>query len=188
MSPTRPKKYKATEEEGILSQQVSAPEENEEEATVSPTKLTSNASANRLPCAKCNKTFRKENCTLNCCIKCCDDSTCAVHFKAKGQRSHREQVLAGTTETQLLAADLRRRRVPLGRFKESGFLYTGDTIVLWNLRAYMQNSKWRDDAARKSRRRGHGDRSRLLRNSRRRFRQIMEELYRKSMIQETLSS
>jgi hypothetical protein len=187
MSPTRTKKSKVTEEEGILTQKVS-PQENEEEAIASDTKSTSNASTNRLPCAKCNRTNRKENCTLNCCIKCCDDSTCEVHLKAKGQRSHREQVLAGTTETQLLATDLRRRRVPLGRFKESGFLYTGDTIVLWNLRAYMQNSKWRDDAARKSRRRGHGDRSRPLQNSRRRFRQIMEELYRKSLIKESLSS
>ena len=160
--------------------------ETEDIASNSPTSATG-------ICAKCSKRKAREGCTQTCCVQCCEDSDCQVHKKAKEQRHWREQVLAGTTEIQRFAAEKRRQKLA-GRWREPAFVYMGETIVLWDLRAYMKNLKWKEDAIRKSRRRlvtqlndgvhatsSVGGRMGHLRNSRRRFARIMEELYQKTL-------
>ena len=120
------------------------------------------------------------------CLVCCDDlEGCTTHQKPRAQALLKEQILAGTTATQTMAAAQRRRRIPdAGRFfKEPGFVYQGDTVVIWDLRAYAQNIKWREDAVRKSVRRQranalHQDRNRpLLRTSRKRFHRLTQKWY-----------
>ena len=144
-------------------------------------------------CTKCIKRKAREGCTLSACLLCCADDGCPVHKKAKEQRAWREQVIAGTTGVQRWATEKRRKRIPAGRFREPGFVYQGDTIILWNLRTYARNAKWREEAIRKSRRRNGAQtnatlststasrRCRPLRNSRQRFTRIVEELYQKSL-------
>jgi hypothetical protein len=65
----------------------------------------------------------------------------------------------------------------------------GDTVIIWNLREYLDNPKWKEDALRKSSKRKarsleEGDESskfKPLANSRKRFRRIMEELYQNTL-------
>jgi hypothetical protein len=136
-------------------------------------------------CAKCEKRLAREGCTQAACLICCTDvSGCEPHNKSRAQAQWKKDVLAGQTEIQLLAAQRRKLRIPevSGKrfFWESGFVYQGDSVVIWDLREFASNAKWRDDAIRKSLRRRKTttsvDRPRL-RINRRRFRRIMNELY-----------
>jgi hypothetical protein len=80
-----------------------------------------------------------------------------------------------------------------GRFREPGFVYQGDTVIIWSLRDYISNPKWREDALRKSNRRRARTTdameatdltqklSKPRRNRRKRFRRTMESLYKKSL-------
>lgn len=133
-------------------------------------------------CGKCNKRVAREGCTQLACLQCCDDETgCESHKKPRAHALRKEQVLAGTTEVQRLAAAKRSMRIPAGRFfREPGFVYQGDTVVIWDLRAYARNPKWKEEAVRKSMRRSKATRHSLvrrLRNSRKRFHRIMNELF-----------
>lgn len=128
-------------------------------------------------CKTCNKRRAREGCTMRCCVTCCDDTACEVHMKSKEQKAWKESVLAGTTDIQKRAAELRRRRLVPGTFRESLFLYVGDSVVLWNLREYANNPKWREDAVRKSKRRAAGMLPVL--QKRRRLAEIVDELYEK---------
>ena len=133
-------------------------------------------------CVKCNKRLAREGCTQSACLPCCDDvAGCESHAKPRAHALWKEQVLAGTTEVQQLAAAKLKMRIPAGRFfREPGFVYQGDTVVIWDLRAYARNPKWREDAVRKSVRRSkaavHSHVPRL-KNSRKRFHRLMHELY-----------
>lgn len=140
-------------------------------------------------CAKCSKRKAREGCTQTSCVQCCEDSDCQAHKKAKEQRHWREQVLSGTTEIQRFVAEKRRQKLT-GRWREPAFIYQGETIVLWDLRTYMKNPKWKEDAIRKSRRRAVSESNaafrlvgnrRPLRNSRRRFARIVEKLYQRTL-------
>jgi hypothetical protein len=136
-------------------------------------------------CSKCDKRLAREGCTQSACLLCCTDvSGCEPHSKSRAQAQWRKDVLEGATEIQRLAAQRRKLRIPEvpGKrfFRESGFVYQGDTVVIWDLHKYARNAKWRDDAIRKSLRRRKtitpADRPRL-RINRQRFRRIMNELY-----------
>ena len=143
-------------------------------------------------CPKCGSKQTRIACTQNSCVRCCDDTTCQVHSKAKAQRNWKEQVLAGTTEIQILAKELRRRRLPPGRFRETRFLFSGDTLRLWDLRAICQNPKLKESILRKSRRReqtisnrkGEAHLPPKVGNSKQRFYRIAEALYQKSLQKE----
>jgi hypothetical protein len=140
-------------------------------------------------CAKCQKRKAREGCAQASCLFCCEDSVCEVHKKMRELKSWKEQVVSGETLVQLLAAEKRRQRIPSGRCREPGFLYQGDTLVIWDLRTFSSNAKWKEDAIRKSKRRratqsNHALNAKSigpLRNSRRRFALIVEELYQKSL-------
>lgn len=94
----------------------------------------------------------------------------------------KENVLAGTSDLQKRAALLRKRRLSPGTFREPLFLYVGDSIVLWSLREYIKNPKWKEEAIRKSKRRTAGMAQYAGYRKRRPLTQIVDELYEKSLI------
>ncbi len=102
-------------------------------------------------------------------------------MKIKEQKAWKEKVLAGTTDVQKQAAQLRRNRLTPGTFREPLFQYVGDSIVLWNLRDYVKNPKWREEAIRKSKRRSAGMAQRVANRKRRTLNQIVDDLYEKSL-------
>jgi hypothetical protein len=119
-----------------------------------------------------------------------------VQIKEKQQ--WKEQVLAGTTDIQKQAREKRQLLLCKKRFREPGFKYVGDTVMIWNIYEYAQNSKWRDDAIRRSNRRkaleqGYSvpsssqDMKQLqdsitpVRTSTKRFRRMFEKLYQDSL-------
>lgn len=102
-------------------------------------------------------------------------------------KEYREQVSAGTTEVQIQAADLRRRKLkrPL---REPQWKFVGDTLVIWDIRAYAKSSKNREDALRKSKRRFASELStnqsgvaKKMSSRRQRFHEVMEKLYQASL-------
>jgi len=150
-------------------------------------------------CRNCNKRLAREGCTQAACLNCCDDDGCEKHKKGKEQAIWKRQVLEGTTDIQVMAKRIRSRVIPKKRFREQGFAYAGDTVVIWNLREYLRNPKWREDALRKSSRRkirseNRSDESKTsptkvvartkqsrLASRRRRFRRFIEERYKQSL-------
>jgi hypothetical protein len=108
----------------------------------------------------------------------------------RAKQAWRNDVMQGKTLEQQLAAQKRRHFLPKNRFKETGFLYTGDTVVIWNIREYYDNVKWRDEAKRRSKRRQQALEDgivdavaapRRLFCSRKRFRALVEQRYREHL-------
>eukprot|EP00545_Synedropsis_sp_CCMP1620_P004386 CAMPEP_0119014942 /NCGR_PEP_ID=MMETSP1176-20130426/10472_1 /TAXON_ID=265551 /ORGANISM="Synedropsis recta cf, Strain CCMP1620" /LENGTH=90 /DNA_ID=CAMNT_0006968193 /DNA_START=377 /DNA_END=649 /DNA_ORIENTATION=- len=68
-------------------------------------------------------------------------------------------------------------------YREPGFVYSQQTIKIWDVREFMANPKWKEDAIRKSEKR----RARLttaktpLKISRKRFRTFMDDWYTASI-------
>ncbi|GKY93210.1 hypothetical protein MPSEU_000288800 [Mayamaea pseudoterrestris] len=143
-------------------------------------------------CYKCHKR-RPEGCSKSACFACCDDLRCVPHKRTRDQALLKTQILQGTTPIQLRAAEIRSRRIPDKRrfVKEPGFLYTGDTIMIWNVREFLSNSKWKDDAIRKCLRRMERSKvgkkltaQKRLGNSRRRFRRFIQRRLEENMAKE----
>jgi hypothetical protein len=152
-------------------------------------------------CIKCHRRKSAEGCLDQACLACCTQTTaCLVHKRGRDYNAWKAQVLAGDTPIQLQAADIRSRRLPPKCklvTREPAFKYTGDTIVIWNVREYLANPKWRDDAIRKSTRRlaraedaaksatsatgGAVKVPRRLGNSRRRFGQWLDTKFKESL-------
>mmetsp|Transcript_19480 Transcript_19480/g.45313 ORF Transcript_19480/g.45313 Transcript_19480/m.45313 type:complete len:106 (-) Transcript_19480:66-383(-) len=87
-----------------------------------------------------------------------------------------------------MAAAKRKTEVLPGAFHEPNFIYLRQTIQIWNIREYMKNPKWREDAIRRSEKRkalSDNDenlrKKRKIKSGRRRFRNFMNEWYRKSL-------
>eukprot|EP00980_Cylindrotheca_fusiformis_P013206 scaffold3359_cov123-Cylindrotheca_fusiformis.AAC.10 len=145
-------------------------------------------------CASCGKKS-KRGCTKSLCLKCCSDESCQVHTEQREQALFREQVMSGTTPVQKEANAKRAKAVnkkgKTFKFRETGFSYLGDTVVVWNLSEYLDNKKWKEDALRKANKRRqqfHYASSNLPQekkvykgNRRKRFRSVMEDLYKKSL-------
>jgi len=68
------------------------------------------------------------------------------------KEKEKELILEGKHALQIQAKKQRALRVTARAFHEPAFRYLGETLLIWDLRAYMSNAKWRDDAIRKSRR------------------------------------
>ena len=134
-------------------------------------------------CTKCQKRKAAEGCHEAACLACCEDMTCVPHKRPREQALFRAQVLEASTDIQRRAADLRARKIPDKRrfVREPSLAYTGDTIVIWNVREYLANPKWRDDAVRKSLRRQERSESTQaksrtgLGSSRKRFRAFLQQ-------------
>jgi hypothetical protein len=176
---------------------------------VATTTATSAAGAAVNKCVKCGKRAARDGCTERACLVCCEDvANCDSHRRPRAQQAWREQVLAGTTQVQILAAAKRAHRLAPGRFREAGFAYQGDTVVIWDVRQFARTARWREEAVRKSVRRrrasnissandssnntaastaaknasgGGTNRNPPLRNNRRRFRCMVEQWYQESL-------
>ena len=154
-----------------------------------------------LKCGLCGKNKSRKGCTKNLCIKCCSDDSCLVHKEQRQQAKFREQVMSGTTPIQLEAKEKRSKVVnPTSTvakhkhaflFREKGFGYLGDTVIVWRLKEYLNNSKWKEDALRKSSKRKqqfqHQESSATTScnkkgtSRRKRCRQVLENLYQQSL-------
>ena len=154
--------------------------ENEKEVEVENQENNKNAksrSAVVVWCRTCQTRRVPKACHETCrqCVECCKDATCTWHVAQRAKQEWKQKVLTGTTPIQLHAKHLRASRIlrratsqratnsassttaipRIGTlsFHEPGFVYTGDTVVIWNLYEYHATPKWRDDAIRKSQRR-----------------------------------
>eukprot|EP00544_Gedaniella_sp_CCMP2646_P006751 CAMPEP_0202496368 /NCGR_PEP_ID=MMETSP1361-20130828/19616_1 /ASSEMBLY_ACC=CAM_ASM_000849 /TAXON_ID=210615 /ORGANISM="Staurosira complex sp., Strain CCMP2646" /LENGTH=218 /DNA_ID=CAMNT_0049127681 /DNA_START=100 /DNA_END=756 /DNA_ORIENTATION=+ len=140
-------------------------------------------------CSKCNKRLARRACSQAACISCCSDVACEVHTEAREAAQWKEDVLKGTTDVQQQAKAKRAMAVIPGSFRESGFLFLNQTITIWNRQEFMSNKKWREDAVRRAdKRQARRSMSRTvkpIRNSIQRFRRKMNELYQKSLKQES---
>jgi len=88
------------------------------------------------------------------CLKCCTDEDCPVHKEQREQVLWKEQVMKGMTPQQKSLRDqVMKKQIPKGRFREPGFTYLGDTVILWSLQEYFNHPKWKEDAIRKSQKR-----------------------------------
>jgi 23S rRNA maturation mini-RNase III len=103
-------------------------------------------------CRLCSSRMGSRECTQELvCVACCTDQGCEYHIKKRAATLFRNQVLSGTTDIHVLAEQLRSKRLPNKRFREPGLKYQGDTVVIWCLRQFMSNPKWREDVMRKRR-------------------------------------
>jgi hypothetical protein len=169
--------------------EATSPEESKDGIQGEPSPQT--ASSNK--CMQCSKRFAVKGCTQTACTQCCCDETCEKHKRLREQAEWKEQVISGTTWVQSEARMKRSKLLKHGRFREPGFVYQGDTVIIWSLRDYIRNPKWREDALRKSNRRRARttdvmeatDLTKILskprRSRRQRFHRMMESLYRKSL-------
>jgi hypothetical protein len=174
--------------------QVTSHEESKDGVQGEPTtRIVDPTSSNK--CTQCSKRFAVKGCAQTACTQCCCDETCEKHKRLREQAEWKEQVISGTTWVQSEARMKRSKLLKHGRFREPGFVYQGDTVIIWSLRDYVSNPKWREDALRKSNRRRARTTdaieatdlteklSKPRRNRRKRFHRMMEILYRKSVEQ-----
>lgn len=139
-----------------------------------------------------------KDCQQKACIHCCTDNTCEPHRETRGTLKRKEAILNGTDEITLAAAEKRNAKVLSGAFHESNLEYFGDTITVWDVREFLDNPKWRDDALRKSRwqeemqkfekslvnndeKQSKDGKKRKRKYRREKFASICEDLYRESL-------
>ena len=122
-------------------------------------------------------------CSQLACITCCSDLQCEGHREARENATWKEQVLKGTTDVQKRAKAKRESSIRPGTFREPGFLYLNQTITIWHRQKFMENRKWREDAVRRAEKRKARamNTTKPIRNSVKRFRSVVEDLYRKSL-------
>lgn len=126
------------------------------------------------------------------CLNCCSDVNCPAHLEGRQQRKQRTALLEGTSEISILAAQKRELAVQPGVYKEASFRFMGETLTIWNLTEFFANTKWRDDALRKSKQRNSRSNTPGANNvlskkknkgsSRKRFKTVMEDLLEKSLM------
>ncbi|KAL7552709.1 hypothetical protein ACHAWF_015943 [Thalassiosira exigua] len=112
---------------------------------------SSAAGAECLKCSVCRKRLGRKNCPHQACVQCCDDPSCEPHRDARDALRKNQSLLDGTDWITRTAARKRASRVGPGAFHEPNVHYFGETVVLWDVREFMANPKWREDAVRRSR-------------------------------------
>jgi len=153
------------------------------------TESVSSQSTKSILCRRCQKRNASKGCSVRACHVCCnrvaeaeaargeeedddydDDAAtdaiaCPQHAPLRAKQRWKQLVLEKRTDVQLYAAAKRKMMLPKNKFhRERGFAYVGDTVVIWNIREYHKNPKWREDARRKSvRRQQTEDDARMIR-------------------------
>ena len=92
------------------------------------------------------------DCVQSACIQCCTDPTCEPHREARETLRKNQAILDGTDVITRMATKKRSSKVAKGAFKEPNIHYFGETVLLWNVREFMDNTKWRETAIRRSKR------------------------------------
>lgn len=85
-------------------------------------------------------------CSQKACFKCCTDMNCEGHRETR----EKESIINGTHEINKLANAKRALAIKPGLFRDPAFQYLGETILIWSLSDYLSNTKWREEAIRKS--------------------------------------
>jgi type II restriction/modification system DNA methylase subunit YeeA len=90
--------------------------------------------------------------------------------------------LKGNTVIALLAKRQRDLALLPNIYRESGFIYSEQTVKIWDIREFMANPKWKEEAVRKSeKRRARAASKTQLKISRKRFRSFIDNWYRNSL-------
>src|SRR5210317_1339714 len=92
------------------------------------------------------------DCLQSACIQCCTNPTCEPHREARLALRKNQSILDGNDIITRLATQKRKCKVAKGAFHESNIQYFGETVVIWNIREFMNVTKWREDAIRRSKR------------------------------------
>jgi hypothetical protein len=110
-------------------------------------------------------------------------------------------IIQGQHPLQIKAKNQIASTIKPGLYHEPAFRYLGETLLIWDIRQYVQNPKWRDEAIRKSRRYVESQlyaqvyppdlklkRKQLnfgteasLESRRKRFKRVMNHLYKQSL-------
>jgi hypothetical protein len=107
-----------------------------------------------LPCSICQRRQSRRGCSQMACATCCtDQNNCVAHKEARDKLLWKQQILDGTTTTNRLAQEMRQRKLPNKQFREPGFCYLGDTVLIWSLKEFEKRTLWKEEAIRKSERR-----------------------------------
>lgn len=128
--------------------------------------------------------FLFQACIQSLCNKCCIDDNCTVHREQREKAAWKDSVMKGTSDVQQ-KANLKRSKIILAkRFKEPHFKYMGDTVVIWDLRTCLDSENGEEilRKAHKRKIREHRNRDdKGLRNNRKRFWTVYEQLFQKSL-------
>ena len=130
-----------------------------------------------LPKQQLTGSFVLTDCTDSSCLLCCRDDRCVVHKEIRAKAQWKQDVLNRCTPIHRMAKSKKSQQIRDGAFREKGFVYMGQTIQIWNIREYMRNPKWKEDAVRKSKRRlGEGScRAAQVAGNAKRFRKVLED-------------
>jgi hypothetical protein len=127
------------------------------------------------------------DCLIGACVQCCNDPTCAPHSEAREQLKRKKAILDGTNVITELAKKKRASKVTPGLFHDTSIEYFGETAVLWNVGEFLENTKLREDAMRRCRRKTATVQSKRESENKvgggraKRFKYIHEQLYQKSL-------
>lgn len=133
-----------------VSLQKSAPRSQDDAEDASPKR----AKTTNPTCSKCQKRQSRRGCSQTACFTCCTaQDACPAHKEVRDKILWKQQVLEGTTTVNRLAQERRQRKLPNKRFRETGFKYSGDTVLIWSLNEFGKNTAWKEEAIRKSERR-----------------------------------
>lgn len=80
------------------------------------------------------------------------NATTETRRRADRHKRYIESILNGSDEITIAAKAKRSSRVGPRMFVEANIEYFGDTVVLWEMREFINVPKWREDAMRRSRR------------------------------------
>ena len=132
-------------------------------------------------------------CSQQACAQCCTDAHCEGHQQFR----IRESIINGTHPIQITAKKQRDLAVKSDTFREKGFKYMGETVLIWNFDKFMDNPKWKEEAIRKlkknfivnnSRARVHHLKRKQFgtdvpdsEGRKKRFNRVMQHLYEKSV-------
>ena len=130
-------------------------------------------------------------CSQLACIKCCDDEECEGHRATREEKKKQDEIMAGTSNINKIAAKQRKCAVKPGAFPgEPAFHYLNESILIWDTKAYLANPKWREDTIRRSEKNKRAREvyqsslpavKKAKGNRKTRFNRIMNQLYEESM-------
>lgn len=123
-------------------------------------------------------------CCQLACLQCCSDQDCEGHAESREKQKYHDDLLTGNTEIALKAKRQRDLALLPNVYREPGFIYSQQTIKIWDIREFMANPKWKEDAIRKSTKRKAYKKAGAepqIKISRKRFRSFMDNWYRSSI-------